>query len=221
MQLFLDSASLKDVREGMGLGLVDGVTTNPSLIAKERDASRPADARRHYRERLKEICALCPGPISAETVGTTATEMMREAEEYAAIAENIVVKVVLTAEGLRAVRECAARGIRTNVTLCFSATQALLAARAGADYVSPFVGRVDDVSGDGMALIRDIATIFENYNFATHILVASVRHPRHVLEAALIGADVATAPLAILKQLLAHPLTDKGVAAFLKDWEGA
>jgi transaldolase len=147
--------------------------------------------------------------------------MAREAEAFAAIAENIVVKVVPTHEGLKAVRTCAERGIRTNVTLCFSATQALLAARAGADYVSPFVGRIDDASGDGMEVVRDIAAIYETYGFETQILVASVRHPRHVLEAALVGADVATVPYPVLKQLVRHPLTDAGIAAFLRDWRGA
>ncbi len=223
MRLFLDSASLDDLREAMDLGLADGVTTNPSLIAKERAGGGRTDARelvKHYKDRLAEICRLCPGPVSAETVGTTAGEMLREAEDFVEIAENIVVKVILTFEGLKAVRACAERGIRTNVTTCFSATQALLAAKAGADYISPFVGRIDDVSGDGMDLIREIATIYENYNFETEILVASARHPRHVLEAALIGADVTTAPLSVLKQLIAHPLTDKGIAAFLEDWRG-
>lgn len=220
MKLFADTANLDEIREGVELGLVDGVTTNPTLIARER-AGAAGDPVRHYRERLAEICRICDGPVSAETVGTTAAEMAREAEAFAAIAENIVVKVVLTLEGLKAVRTCAERGIRTNVTLCFSATQALLAARAGADYVSPFVGRIDDASGDGMEVVRDIAAIYETYGFETQILVASVRHPRHVLEAALIGADVATVPYPVLKQLVRHPLTDAGIAAFLRDWRGA
>ena len=219
MRLFLDSASLDELREGMALGVVDGVTTNPSLIARERGGAAAADIKRHYKDRLGEICRICRGPVSAETVGTTAEEMLREAEDFAEIADNIVVKMILTFEGLDAVRRCAERGIRTNVTLCFSPTQALLAARAGASYVSPFVGRVDDVSGSGMDLIRDIAAIYENYAFETEILVASVRHPRHVLEAALIGADIATAPLKVLKQLVDHPLTEKGIASFLEDWK--
>ncbi|HEY7530708.1 MAG TPA: fructose-6-phosphate aldolase [Gemmatimonadota bacterium] len=221
MKLFADTANLDEIREGVELGLVEGVTTNPTLIARERGGGAAGDPVRHYRERLAEICRICDGPVSAETVGGTAEEMLREAEAFAAIAENVVAKVVLTPEGLKAVRACAERGIRTNVTLCFSATQALLAARAGADYVSPFVGRIDDASGDGMELVRDIATIYENYGFETRILVASVRHPRHVLEAALIGADAATAPYTVLKQLVRHPLTDAGIAAFLRDWKGA
>ena len=221
MKLFVDTADLDEIREGVALGLVDGVTTNPTLIARERGGAPAGDPVRHYRERLAEICRICDGPVTAETVGTTAEEMVGEAEAFAAIAENIVVKVVLTLEGLKAVRTCAERGIRTNVTLCFSATQALLAARAGADYVSPFVGRIDDASGDGMEVVRDIATIYENYGFETEILVASVRHPRHVLEAALIGADVTTAPWSVLEQLARHPLTDAGIAAFLRDWRDA
>lgn len=224
MQLFIDSADLDEIREGVELGLVDGVTTNPSLIRKERvrgAALAPQELKAHYARQLTEICRICPGPVSAETVGETAAEMLREAEAFAALAENIVVKLVLTFEGLKAVRECRERGIRTNVTTCFSASQALLAARAGADYISPFVGRIDDVSGDGMGLIREIATIYDNYDFETEILVASARHPRHVLEAALIGADITTAPLNVLKQLISHPLTDKGIASFLDDWRGA
>jgi transaldolase len=223
MRLFVDTANLDEIREGMDLGIVDGVTTNPSLIAKERreaGAHDPRELKAHYKRQLAEVCRICPGPISAETVGATADEMLREAEDFAAIAENIVVKLVLTFEGLKAVRLCSERGIATNVTVCFSATQALLAARAGATYISPFVGRIDDVSGDGMGLIREIATIYDNYDFETEILVASARHPRHVLEAALIGADVTTAPLKVLKQLVSHPLTDKGIEAFLRDWQG-
>lgn len=220
MRLFADTADLDEIREGMELGIVDGVTTNPSLIARERGERPPPDLRRHYRDRLAEICRICPGPVSAETVGATAAEMVREAAAFAQIADNIVVKLVLTPEGLKAVRECVVRGIATNVTLCFSPVQALLAARAGADYVSPFVGRVDDVGGDGMGLVREIATIYENYNFETEILVASVRHPRHVLEAALTGADAATAPFPVLKQLYEHPLTERGITGFLKDWHG-
>jgi transaldolase len=221
MQLFIDSADLDEIREGVELGVVDGVTTNPTLIAQERAGEAPGSLRErkeHYMRQLREICGICPGPISAETVGETAGEMLREAEEFAALADNIVVKLVLTFEGLKAVRACRERGIRTNVTTCFSATQALLAGRAGADYISPFIGRIDAVSGDGMGLVRDIVAIYENYGFDTRVLVASVRHPRHVLEAALIGADVATAPLKVLKQLVEHPLTEKGIASFLEDW---
>lgn len=219
MRLFLDTANLDEIVEGLDLGLVDGVTTNPTLIARERGGSA-GDARAHYQRRLAEICRLVEGPVSAETVGETAEKMLGEAETFAAIAENIVVKLVMSHEGLKAVRECAERGIRTNVTLCFSPVQALLAARAGADYVSPFVGRLDDVGEDGMGLIREVVTVYENYNFETEVLVASVRHPRHVLEAALLGADIATAPLKVLKQLIEHPLTERGIADFLGDWRG-
>lgn len=223
MRLFVDTASLSDVREGLELGLVEGVTTNPTLIAREREGGRTLSAgalKDHYKDRLDEICRLCPGPVSAEAVAGTAAEMVREADEFAEIAENIVVKLIPTFQGLQAVRECAGRGIRTHVTLCFTATQAMLAAKAGAQFVSPFVGRIEDAGGDGTGLIREIATIYDNYNFETEILVASVRHPRHVLDAALIGADVATAPLAVLRQLAAHPLTERGIESFLEDWEG-
>ena len=219
MRLFLDSANLDEIREGLELGLVDGVTTNPSLIAGERGEGSPREQERHWKERIGEICRICSGPVSAPAVGTTAAEILRQAEDLAGLAENVVIKLALTFEGLKAIRGCAERGIATHATLCFTATQALLAARAGADYVSPFVGRCEDVSGDGLGLLRDIVAIYENYNFETEIVVASARHPRHVLEAALIGADVTTAPLQVLKQLALHPLTDTGVAAFLKDWE--
>jgi transaldolase len=220
VRLFIDSANLEEIRQAMELGLLDGVTTNPTLIASERGEQLPRDLKRHYKERVAEICRLCPGPVSAQTVGTAADDMVREAEAFAELAENIVVKLACTFEGLRAVRACGERGIATHVTGCFTASQALLAAKAGADYVSPFVGRLDDLSGDGMGLVREIVTIYENYNFETEILVASVHHPRHVLESALIGADIATAPLPVLKQLIEHPLTDKAIALFLRDWEG-
>ena len=192
------------------MGLVDGVTTNPSLVAKTG---------RKFREVLLEICDVVSGPVSAEVVSTTCDEMMREARELAALRDNIVVKIPLIPEGLKAVKMCTDEGIDTNVTLCFSATQALLAAKAGATYISPFVGRVDDVSDDGMATVADILEIYENYGFSTQVLVASVRHPMHVLESAKLGAHVATCPLKVLLQLSKHPLTDIGLKRFLEDWE--
>lgn len=210
MQIFLDTADVKEIRELAALGLVDGVTTNPSLIAKE---GRP------FREIVAEILSIVDGPISLEVVGTEAPGMLVEARELAKLHKNVVVKIPLIAEGLKAVKQLSQEGIKTNVTLCFSACQALLAAKAGATYVSPFVGRIDDISGDGMALVEDIAVIFDNYEIATEIIVASVRHPLHFVQAAKIGADVATIPFAILAQLLSHPLTSSGMERFLKDWE--
>jgi transaldolase len=210
MKFFIDTADVKEIREAAAMGLVDGVTTNPSLVAKTG---------RKFRDILFEICDLVKGPVSAEVVGTTYDVIMREARELAGLRSNIVVKIPLIPEGLKAVRSCADEGIKTNVTLCFSATQALLAAKAGATYVSPFVGRLDDVSNSGMQLIREIVEIYDNYGFTTEVLVASVRHPMHVQEAALIGAHVATCPLSVLLQLSKHPLTDVGLAKFLADWE--
>ncbi len=213
MKIFLDSADLDEIRRAMSAGLIDGITTNPSLLSKA--AGSDADP----REILKEICQLVPGPISAEVVGTDTDTIVTEGRKLSKIADNIVVKVPLTEDGLRACRQFRDEGIRVNVTLCFSPTQALLAAKAGATYISPFVGRIDDISGDGMELIQQIVTIYENYAFDTEVLVASVRHPRHMVEAALIGADVATVPYKVITQLLKHPLTDKGLAGFLADWE--
>lgn len=210
MQFFIDTADVGDIKKALALGLCDGVTTNPSLVAKTG---------RRFSEVLKEITALVPGPVSAEVTAVEYDGMMREARHYAKVAENVVVKVPLIIEGLRAVRDLTAEGIRTNVTLCFSPVQALLAAKAGATYVSPFVGRLDDVSEDGMALIAQILEIYRNYDFATKVLVASVRHPLHVLEAARLGADVATIPFNVLEQLAKHPLTDLGLKKFLADWE--
>ncbi len=212
MKIFLDTASVAEIREAASLGLVDGVTTNPSLLAKEKAP---------YRDVLASICALVEGPISAEVVATDASSMMREGRDLAGIAPNIVVKVPLTAEGLKAVRELKREGIRTNVTLCFSAPQALFAAKAGAYIVSPFVGRLDDIGIDGMALIKDIRQIYRNYGFETQILVASIRNPLHVIEAALLGADIATMPASVYQSLLKHPLTDIGLARFLEDWRKA
>jgi transaldolase len=210
VKFFIDTADIGEIREASAMGLVDGVTTNPSLVAKTG---------RKFREVLEDICDVVKGPVSAEVVGVEYEPIMKEARELAKIRPNIVVKIPLIPEGLKAVRTCAQEGIKTNVTLCFSANQALLAAKAGASFISPFVGRIDDVGDVGMELIEDIITIYENYDFATEVLVASVRHPIHVLEAAKLGADVATCPFSVLKQLAAHPLTDVGLAKFLKDWE--
>jgi transaldolase len=210
MKFFIDTADIREIKEAASMGLVDGVTTNPSLVAKTG---------RKFREVLLEICDIVKGPVSAEVVTLTHDEMMKEARELAALRSNIVVKIPLTPEGLKAVRSCSLEGIKTNVTLCFSATQALLAAKAGANYISPFVGRLDDVSEDGMELISDIIEIYDNYSFSTEVLVASVRHPLHVLSAAKLGAHVATCPLSVLLQLSKHPLTDIGLQRFLADWE--
>jgi len=212
MKFFIDTANLSEIREASSWGIVDGVTTNPSLVVKEG---------LDFGDLLREICGIVDGPISAEVVSVEAQGMIREGRELSRIHKNIVVKAPLTAEGLKAVKVMASEGIRTNVTLCFSATQALLAAKAGASFISPFIGRLDDISQPGMQLIRDIKTIYQNYGFRTEILVASVRHPIHILEAALIGADVATAPFKVLEMLVKHPLTDIGLAKFLKDWEKA
>lgn len=210
MKFFIDTADIKEIREASAMGLVDGVTTNPSLVARTG---------RKFKDVLLEICDIVKGPVSAEVVGTVYEDMMREARDYAALRSNIVVKIPMLPEGLKAVRTCAAEGINTNVTLCFSATQALLAAKAGATYISPFVGRLDDVSTNGMQLIGEIVQIYDNYAFDTQVLVASVRHPMHVHEAAMMGAHVATCPFAVLIQLCKHPLTDIGLAKFLSDWE--
>lgn len=210
MKFFLDTASVKEIREGVGTGLVDGVTTNPSLVAKE---GRP------FKVVLAEICDIVPGPVSAECVTMTTEEMVAEARDLAKVAKNVVVKIPLTKDGLRAVKRVSVEGIKTNVTLCFSAVQALLAAKAGATYISPFVGRLDDRGSDGMELIKDIRAIYDNYEFDTEILVASIRHPVHVLEAARMGADVSTMPYAVFEKLYQHPLTDLGLAQFLEDWK--
>jgi len=210
MKFFIDTADIREVKEAASMGLVDGVTTNPSLVAKTG---------RKFRDVLLEICDVVKGPGSAEVVGTTHDAMMKEARELAALRPNIVVKIPLIAEGLKAARTCSEEGIKTNVTLCFSATQALLAAKAGATYVSPFVGRLDDVSTDGMQLIQEILEIYGHYGYRTEVLVASVRHPMHVHQAARMGAHVATCPFSVLLQLSKHPLTDVGLARFLADWE--
>lgn len=218
MKIFIDTADLGEIQEAASWGLIDGVTTNPSLVAK---ALGKAGSPRRYEEVLLEICRLIDGPVNAEVMGQTAGEMVEEARALAALHENIVVKIPMTLEGLKAVKELAKRGIKVNVTLVFSPTQALLAAKAGASYVSPFVGRIDDRSGDGMEVVSQILQIYDNYDFPTEVIVASVRHPRHVLEAALLGADIATVPFDVLKRLFEHPLTDLGLEAFRTDWERA
>ena len=210
MQIYLDTANVKEIQEGANLGLIDGVTTNPSLVAKEG---------RSFKEMLLEICKMVDGPISAEVVGVESEAMIKEGRDLAKVHKNIVVKVPLIPEGLRATKKLSAEGIRVNVTLCFSPTQALLAAKAGAWCVSPFIGRLDDVSSDGMALIRQIVTIYKNYDYKTQVLVASVRHPQHVVEAALAGGHICTMPYAVFQQLVKHPLTDIGLKKFLADWD--
>jgi transaldolase len=210
MKFFIDTADIKEIKEAAAMGLVDGVTTNPSLVSKTG---------KKFREVLLEICDVVSGPVSAEVVSLKHDDMMKEAREYAALRKNIVVKIPLIPEGLKAVATCAKEGIKTNVTLCFTATQALLAAKAGAAYISPFVGRLDDISTDGMQVVGEIVQIYENYNFDTEVLVASVRGPMHVQQAALMGAHVMTAPFSVLTQLAKHPLTDSGLAKFLEDWK--
>ncbi len=210
MKFFIDTANLDEIKKGVAMGMVDGVTTNPSLVAKE---GKP------FHEILKEICAVVDGPVSAEVVSLEADGMLREARELAAMSDKIVVKIPMIVEGMKAVKQLTAEGINTNVTLVFSSAQALLAAKAGATYVSPFIGRLDDISQPGMDLINDIMTIYRNYGFQSEVIVASVRHPMHVMEAALIGADIATIPFKVIAQLAKHPLTDVGMEQFLSDWE--
>lgn len=213
MKIFLDTADLSEIRRAADAGLIDGITTNPSLL------SRAAGDEGDPRAILEEICATVPGPISAEVVATDAETMVREGTKLAKIADNIVVKCPLTEDGLVACRRLRADDIRVNVTLCFSPTQALLAAKAGATYISPFIGRIDDISSDGMELVRLIRVIYDNYGFDTELLAASIRHPQHVVEAALAGADIATMPSAVFWKLFNHPLTDRGLEAFIADWE--
>jgi transaldolase len=212
MKFFIDTANIKEIKEADSMGMVDGVTTNPSLVAKEG---------REFEGLIKEICEIVPGPVNAEVISTETKGMLTEARKLVKIHKNIVVKVPMTIDGLKAVRQLTEEGIRTNVTLVFSPIQALMAAKAGAAYVSPFVGRLDDVVHDGMLLVEQIAEIYNNYAIETEIIVASVRHPLHVLESALIGADIATIPFNVLSKLAAHPLTDKGLKAFLDDWKKA
>ena len=210
MKFFVDTAEIDAIAELNDLGMVDGVTTNPSLIARE---DKP------FEEIIKEICSVVDGPVSAEVVSLEADGMLTEARELAKIAENIVIKIPMIVEGLKAVKQLTAEGIKTNVTLIFSTAQALLAAKAGASYVSPFVGRVDDIGTPGIDLVSDIATVYDNYGYMSEIIVASVRSPQHVMEAALVGADIATIPLKVINQLAKHPLTDIGIEQFLADWE--
>ncbi|GMU95181.1 MULTISPECIES: fructose-6-phosphate aldolase [Ignavibacterium] len=210
MKFFIDTANINEIKEAAALGILDGVTTNPSLVSKEG---------KDFRKLLDEILALVDGPVSAEVISTDYEGILKEARDYASIHHNIVVKVPLIKEGLKAVRTLSAEGIRTNVTLCFSPSQALLAAKAGATYISPFVGRLDDVSTNGMELISQIVQIYRNYDYKTQVLVASIRHPLHVVEAALIGADVCTMPFNVIDKLFNHPLTDIGLEKFLSDWK--
>jgi transaldolase len=209
MKFFIDTANIAEIREAASLGVLDGVTTNPSLVAKEG---------KDFRTLLEEICAIVDGPISAEVVATDLDGMLKEGRELAQIHKNIVIKLPLIKDGLRAAKVFAQEGTRTNVTLCFSPNQALMAAKAGATYISPFIGRLDDISQSGMDLIQQIVTIYRNYGFPTQVLVASVRHPMHVVEAAMIGADVCTIPFKVIEQLIQHPLTTIGLEKFLADW---
>lgn len=210
MKIFLDTANVEEIREAMSWGVLDGITTNPSLVAKEG---------RDFKSLLLEICSIVNGPVSAEVIGTTFDEMLTEGRSLARIHENIVVKIPLIIEGLKAVKALSSEGIRVNVTLCFSASQALLAAKAGATYISPFVGRLDDISHVGLDVVRDIKTIYTQHGLPTKILAASLRHPLHVVEAAKMGADVGTLPFKVLEQMMKHPLTDLGLERFLKDWQ--
>ena len=210
MKFFLDTANLDEIREGAALGLVDGVTTNPSLVAKEGDVE--------FKQHVAAICEIVPGDVSAEVTSVDTEGMLREGREYAAIAKNVVVKCPLTADGLKATRQLTAEGIRVNVTLCFSAAQAILAAKVGAAYISPFLGRLDDIGQSGLQLLAEIVEIYNNYEWKTEVLAASIRSPIHVIEAARIGADVATMPFKVIQQLIKHPLTDKGLEQFLADW---
>lgn len=209
MKFFLDTANLDEIREVASWGILDGVTTNPTLVAKESGA---------FEHLIRDICAIVSGPVSAEAVAAKVAEIFPEARALAGIAPNVVVKIPVGIEGLKATKILAAENVPVNMTLVFSASQALLAAKAGARFVSPFIGRLDDASEDGMSLIEEIVTIFENYRIDTEIIVASIRHPRHVVEAALLGADIATIPYAVMAKLVHHPLTDAGIERFLKDW---
>ncbi len=210
MKFFIDTADVNEIREAASLGILDGVTTNPTLISKTG---------RGFEETIREICSIVDGPVNAEVISITASDMIEEAKKLSKIDKKLVVKIPMTTEGMKAVKVLANQGIKTNVTLVFSPTQALMAAKAGAAYVSPFIGRLDDVSHVGMGLISDIKTIFDNYDIKTEIIVASIRNPLHVVDAALLGADIATIPYAVIKRLTQHPLTDVGIERFLKDWE--
>jgi transaldolase len=211
MKFFLDTANLDEIREANEMGLIDGVTTNPSLVAKEGEVD--------FKEHIAKICEMVNGDISAEVTSLDTEGMLREGREYAKIAPNVVVKCPLTLDGLKATRTLTDEGTGVNVTLCFSPAQALLAAKAGAKYISPFIGRLDDIATDGMQLIKDIVQIYDNYDYGTEVLAASIRHPMHIVDCALAGADVATMPFKVIQQLVKHPLTDKGLEAFLADWK--
>lgn len=210
MKFFIDTANVEEIKKAKELGMLDGVTTNPTLVSKED---------RDFEELIKEICSIADGPVSAEVVSTDSEGMINEARGLARLADNIVVKIPLIKEGLKAVRTLTGDGIKTNVTLCFSSIQALMAAKAGAAFISPFVGRLDDISHKGMDLVEQILVIYENYGFDTEVIVASIRNPLHVLDAALMGADIATIPYKVMEQLIKHPLTDIGLEKFLADWE--
>ena len=211
MKFFIDTANLAEIKEAAELGMIDGVTTNPSLVAKEGDVD--------FKEHIAAICSIVDGDVSAEVTALDTEGMVREGRELASIAPNVVIKCPLTLDGLKATRIFRAEGTKVHVTLCFSAAQALLAAKAGASYISPFIGRLDDVGQDGMQLIRDIVQIYDNYGFATEVLAASIRHPMHIVDCALAGADVATIPFKVIQQLVKHPLTDKGLEGFMADWK--
>jgi len=211
MKFFIDTANLDEIREANELGMIDGVTTNPSLVAKEGDVD--------FKEHLAKICSMVKGDISAEVTALDTEGMLKEGRDYAKVAPNVVVKCPMTLDGLKATRILTEEGTGVNVTLCFSAAQAILAAKAGAKYISPFIGRLDDVATNGMQLIADIVQIYDNYDFDTQVLAASIRHPMHIVDCALAGADVATIPFKVIKQLVQHPLTDKGLDAFLSDWK--
>jgi transaldolase len=210
MKFFIDTANIEEIKEAAKLGVLDGVTTNPTLISKVEGK---------FEDILRSICEVVDGPVSAEVVSLNAEGMIREGRELAKIHKNIVVKIPITKEGLKAIKQLDSEGIRVNVTLVFSATQAILAAKAGASFVSPFVGRIDDISGEGMQLVHDIVTIYNNYGFKTEVIVASIRNPMHVVSAALMGAHIATIPFKVIEQLVKHPLTDAGIERFLADWE--
>jgi transaldolase len=211
MKFFIDTANLDEIREANEMGLIDGVTTNPSLVAKEGNVD--------FKEHIAKICEMVKGDVSAEVTSLDTEGMLREGRELAKIAPNVVIKCPLTLDGLKATRTFRDEGTKVNVTLCFSAAQALLAAKAGATYISPFIGRLDDIGQDGMQLIRDIVQIYDNYGYATEVLAASIRHPMHIVDSALAGADVATIPFKVIQQLVKHPLTDKGLESFLSDWK--
>jgi len=210
MKFFIDTANIEEIKKANELGILDGVTTNPTLVAREG---------REFTSLIKEICSIVDGPVNAEAVSLTAPEIIQEAKELTKLGDNIVIKIPLIAEGLKAVKALSAEGIKTNVTLCFSPIQALMAAKAGANYISPFVGRLDDISERGMELVEQIIAIYENYGYETEVIVASIRNPLHVLDAALIGADIATIPFKVMEQLIKHPLTDMGLEKFLQDWK--